>query len=316
MLFDSHSDLGAYFINRQALYKDDVVKDLIAEYQRNHVKAVIAAIFLENNEVAIAKEQAFEQIATLRAIIKKHPELHLALHAKDLEEAKENNQTAIMISLEGAEPISSPIQVALFKDLGVRFVGLTWIRRNRFADGAEAKTFMPKGGLSQEGVELVKAMEEENMVIDLSHLSDEGIHDVFEHFSGPLFSSHTNARAINNIPRNHPDEILKEISNRGGVVGLNIASFIVNNEKTPTLEDLSHHLLHMIKVCGEDQVVLGFDFCNKLFNNPYIKEKATDVLVDYDDATEYLTSLQGTLSDDVIEKIAYHNMARFLKERL
>lgn len=316
MMIDAHSDLGAYFVNELALKESEIVQNLIDEYQRNHVHGVISAIFLENEQVASAKEEAFNQLATLKAITKKHPELKWSTSFSDYEMAKKNNATSLFLSLEGAEPISNPLQVSVFKEMGVRFIGLTWIRRNRFADGAEAKVFKPKGGLSFEGIELLKAMEEEQMILDLSHLADEGIEDVFKHYKGSLFSSHTNARKVNNIPRNHPDDILKEISNRGGVVGLNIASFIVNNQKKPTLEDLTHHLEHMVNICGEEGVVLGFDFCSRIFDKPYIKEKATDVLCDYDDASSYLKSIAPTLGDSLIESISYKNMERFLKENL
>lgn len=316
MIFDAHSDLGAYFVNERAWQEKAVMTELLEEYKRNDVKGVISAIFLENNQVASAKEEALNQLATLKIIAKNNPEIALVSTFKEYEEAKKRNQTGIFLSLEGAEPVSSPMQLSLFKDMGVRFIGLTWIRRNRFADGAEARDFLQKGGLTPEGVALIKTMEEEKMILDLSHLCDEGIKDVFLHYKGALFSSHTNARKINNIPRNHPDEVLKEISDRGGVVGLNIANFIVNNERDATTEDLTNHLKHMVNVCGEEGVVLGLDLCSKLFDHPFVKEEASDVLADYDDTTKYLEELQSTFSDDFIEAFSHKNMERFLKENL
>ena len=88
------------------------------------------------------------------------------------------------------------------------------------ADGCDFTGNAKKGGLTDFGQMLVKEAESLNMIIDLSHLSDEGVDDVLSITSCPLIASHSNARAVAHNNRNLKDEHLKEIARRGGVVGL------------------------------------------------------------------------------------------------
>ena len=93
-------------------------------------------------------------------------------------------------------------------------------------DGCDFTGNAKKGGLTDFGQMLVKEAESLNMIIDLSHLSDEGVDDVLSITSCPLIASHSNARAVAHNNRNLKDEHLKEIARRGGVVGLNACSII------------------------------------------------------------------------------------------
>ena len=97
-----------------------------------------------------------------------------------------------------------------------------------------------------------------NMIIDLSHLSDEGVDDVLSITSCPLIASHSNARAVAHNNRNLKDEHLAEISRRGGVVGLNACS-IINADAGSTADrrQMLTHLDHMIEVMGEQHVGFG-----------------------------------------------------------
>ena len=117
---------------------------------------------------------------------------------------------------------------------------------------------------------LVKEAESLNMIIDLSHLSDEGVDDVLSITSCPLIASHSNARAVAHNNRNLKDEHLKEIARRGGVVGLNACSIInADTGGTADRRQMLAHLDYMIEVMGEQHVGFGFDFLRSLLKEQF-----------------------------------------------
>lgn len=131
------------------------------------------------------------------------------------------------------------------------------------ADGCDFTGDLKKGGLTSFGQELLKEAESLNMIIDLSHLSDEGIDDVLSITSCPVIASHSNARAVAHNNRNLKDSHLQEIAKRGGVVGLNGCSIINANPDSPVdRSQMIAQLDHMIDVMGENHVGFGFDFCD------------------------------------------------------
>ena len=76
-------------------------------------------------------------------------------------------------------------------------------------------------GLTGTGIEFVEEMERLGMIIDVSHLNDAGIWDVFRHTKKPFVASHSNARAVASHPRNMTDDMIRELADRGGVMGIN-----------------------------------------------------------------------------------------------
>jgi membrane dipeptidase len=143
--------------------------------------------------------------------------------------------------------------------LGVRWIGLTWSRRNAAGDGvAELRT---GGGLTEFGVGLVEEMNRLGMVVDIAHLAPAGVEDVFEVCAGPVVASHANAHTLCPIPRNLTDAQLEEVARSGGVVGaVFYPAFITDGEEPATLDMLLDHVDHMVSVMGPEHVGLGSDF--------------------------------------------------------
>lgn len=104
------------------------------------------------------------------------------------------------------------------------------------------------------------------MILDLSHLSDEGVEDVLSITSCPVIASHSNSRAVAGSNRNLTDSQMREIASRGGTVGLNGCSLLTAGPGVPPDQNgLTAHLDHMTEIMGEDHVALGFDFCDSFF---------------------------------------------------
>ncbi len=186
--------------------------------------------------------------------------LCLATCAADIERAKAEGQVAGILSLEGAEGLEGDLGVLrMFYRLGVRWIGLTWSRRNQAADGVnEIRT---GGGLTEFGVQLVQEMNRLGMIVDIAHLSPAGVDDLFSICQGPVVASHANAHALCPVPRNLTDAQLERLAASGGVIGVvYVPGFITSGQSPATLDMLLDHVDHIVKVAGVDHVGLGSDF--------------------------------------------------------
>ena len=173
-------------------------------------------------------------------------------------QANEEGKVAAMLSIEGADVVEGRINMLrVYHRLGVRMVGLVHSLRNLLADGvADNRT---KGGLSQLGAEAVVELNKLGMIVDVSHLSDAGFWDVIELSKDPVVASHSNSRVICSHPRNLSDEMIRALSEKGGVMGMNFATDFVHKTK-PSLETLVDHIDHIVDLVGPEHVGLGSDF--------------------------------------------------------
>jgi membrane dipeptidase len=212
---------------------------------------------------------ALGQISALMEDIEScHGEVVLIKTKEQLQRVAKENKIGIILSFEGLDPIGNDIN--LLKVLGVRAAGLTWSRRNYAADGC---SFNPveegqKGGLTRFGVEVVKKLEEMNMLIDVSHLNDEGFWDVVKFTKKPFIASHSDVRNIHARMRNLTDEQIKVIAERNGVIGINAYKNIagVKDGEDP-VKKLADHVEYMANLVGPSHVGYGFDLCNSYYDS-------------------------------------------------
>lgn len=163
-----------------------------------------------------------------------------------------------------------------FYRLGVRMMTLTWNfpnelgfpnKRERREDGTTYLVPDQSNGLTGTGIEFVEEMERLGMIIDVSHLNDAGIWDVFRHTKKPFVASHSNARAVASHPRNMTDDMIRELADRGGVMGINFCGVFLNsrNENSPDggdsrVSDMVRHMKHIRQTGGIECIGLGSDF--------------------------------------------------------
>jgi membrane dipeptidase len=109
---------------------------------------------------------------------------------------------------------------------------LTWNNTNNWADAGRGEK--KHGGLNDFGREVVREMNRLGMLVDVSHVSDETMSDALDVSKAPIIASHSSARAVSNVPRNIPDDLLRRIAKNGGVVHINFYSgFVDTNTVTP-----------------------------------------------------------------------------------
>ena len=155
----------------------------------------------------------------------------------------------------------------------------------------------------------MKEAEDLHMILDLSHLSDEGVEDVLSITSCPVIASHSNSRAVAGSNRNLTDCQMREIASRGGTVGLNGCSLLTDQN------GLTAHLDHMTEIMGEDHVALGFDFCDSFFaddlssSTDQMPERPFDILSGaHEDLPAFLDHLrQHGYTESHLTKLAGEN---------
>ena len=263
---DGHFDLLSDVFLRRKNGEHEVIRRLyLPSFQKGNVTGIVASIFVDSCYLPYgALEIAMEQIASLHCEIRETPDcLMLCTCADDFIKAAAEGKIGILLSFEGAEPVSSPLILHAFYAAGVRGLGLAWSRRNAAADGCDFKGNLKKGGLTQLGESIVKEAESLRMMLDLSHLSDEGVEDVLSITSCPVIASHSNARALAHNNRNLTDAQMCEIARRGGIAGINGCSIITaDKNENANMDMLTAHLNYLIDQMGDEHVGFGFDFCD------------------------------------------------------
>lgn len=178
------------------------------------------------------------------------------------------------VLVECADPITNPDELEQWAELGVVAIGMAWWHQSRYAGGNGTDHTKPGNGLTDLGRELAKRMDEQNIVHDLSHLSQRASDELLSLTDKPVIASHSNSRALMGDPNSTPnqrhlaDETIIEIARRGGVIGLNLlGDFITPNMnqgkrkgERARIEDCVRHIEHVCELTNSrDHIGLGSD---------------------------------------------------------
>jgi membrane dipeptidase len=188
--------------------------------------------------------------------------------ADDLQACLDAGVFAMLLHFEGAEPLDPDGHaLEVFYATGLRSIGLTHSRRNRFAQGVPFK--FPHSpdtgpGLTEVGKDLVRQLNRHRVMIDLSHITERGFWDVAAISDAPLVATHSNAYALTPSPRNLTDRQLDAIRDSRGVAGLNFhVGFLredgARDPATP-ISRMVEHIDYMVERMGIECVALGSDF--------------------------------------------------------
>lgn len=171
--------------------------------------------------------------AVYRAVERNPRHLMIATSVADIRRAKRLGKIACLMGIEGGHAIEDSLPTLReFYRLGVRYMTLTWNNTNNWADAGRGEK--KHNGLNEFGQEVVREMNRLGMLVDVSHVSDETMSDVLDISKAPIIASHSSARAVSNVSRNIPDDLLKRIAANGGVVHVNFYSgFVDTNTITP-----------------------------------------------------------------------------------
>jgi membrane dipeptidase len=175
-----------------------------------------------------AARRTLDMIDSVYRAVERHPnDLMFATSAADIRRAKREKKIAALMGIEGGHAIENSLPTLReFYRLGVRYMTLTWNNTNDWADAGRGEK--KHNGLSEFGKEVVREMNRLGMLVDVSHVSDKTMSDALDVSTAPIIASHSSARALSNVPRNIPDDLLQRIAKKNGVVQVNFYSVFVD----------------------------------------------------------------------------------------
>jgi membrane dipeptidase len=175
-----------------------------------------------------AARRTLDMIDAVYRAVERHPnDLTFATTAADIRRAKREGKIACLMGIEGGHAIENSLPALReFYRLGVRYMTLTWNNTNDWADAGRGEK--KHNGLSDFGKEVVREMNRLGMLVDVSHVSDKTMSDALDVSKAPIIASHSSARALSNVPRNIPDDLLRRIAKNGGVVQVNFYSYFID----------------------------------------------------------------------------------------
>ena len=221
------------------------------------------ACFTSTIDPKIPAVELFErELATvLREIEKNSDIISLAYSAEDVEKNYKCGKQSAILTIEG--PAGFDFDHGLLQDLylvGFRMTTLCWNEKNPLTG-----THITGGGLTAQGREFVKTAQKMGMIVDLSHISDDGFWDVIDITDLPVIASHSNSRTICNHSRNLTDEMFRAICGTGGVAGINLYSEFLGSNAD--LDAVCDHIFHFLDLDPDGlHISLGGDLdgCDRL----------------------------------------------------
>jgi membrane dipeptidase len=200
----------------------------------------------------------FETVAgTLQTHLERSGELlGIARTPREIEDVLASGKTCGILTIENGKLLAA--NEGMFDEIeqaGVAMVTLTWNAENPLGSGHDTHH-----GLTAFGGRVVAELERRHIAVDVSHLNDEGFADVAAIARHPIAASHSNSRAICDVPRNLTDDQFRCIRDSGGVVGLNFCRSFVSDSPDPSPDELLAHVEHWLDLGGEDVIALGSDY--------------------------------------------------------
>ncbi len=268
------------------------------------------ALFVNRGKCEDATEYARKMLAFYKRELAANGDLIVPVTCyADLEKnQKAGKMSAVLTVEEGAVLKGNPALLQEFFDAGVRMLTLTWNYPNELGFPSAGDFQDAAFGLTECGREIVEAMEDKGMIVDVSHLSDAGFYDVAACTKKPFVASHSNARAVCPAKRNLTDDMIRVLGERGGVMGLNFYPDFLRENTPGKLSDVTAHVKHIVNVGGIDVLGLGSDFDGIDGNEELPGAQAMPLLED--------AFLKEGFKPSEVEKLLSGNVLRVYKEIL
>jgi len=202
-----------------------------------------------------------EMASVLREVERNADLIALAYTADDVEKNRKKGLMSAILTIEG--PAGFGFDPALLQDLynvGFRITTLGWNEKNVLTG-----SHITGGGLTEQGREYVSQAQSVGMLVDVSHISDEGFWDIMDITTAPVIATHSNSRTMCDHSRNLTDDMFLQICKTGGVAGINLYADFLGN--APTLDTVCDHIFHFLSLDPEGtHIALGGDLdgCDKL----------------------------------------------------
>ena len=276
---DCHNDLLLGVLHQKERGIADPFGDFwLPQLKEGNVKLQVLPVYVEEQfigEGSLRRSMIlFENAWQIAA--QHNSDVSLCVNARDITKAQTQGKIALVLAVEGAEAVGSSLEFFdLFFRMGVRLLSLTWNRRTMFADGVGESD--AGGKLTSLGIEAVAEMERSGIILDVSHISENGFWHVAEVAKKPFIASHSSIYALQPHPRNLRDAQVQRIIEGGGFVALNAFGAFLSD--TPSVSSMIDHVEYALNLAGSGNVGFGFDFMRDLITqvDPVLGKTLVDV---------------------------------------
>jgi membrane dipeptidase len=208
-----------------------------------------------------AVQKALDQIDAVHENVRRNSkDMAFCRTADDVRRAHSQGKIAALMGVEGGHMIGNDIRVVrIFGDLGVRYMTLSHFYNDEWADSSTDKP--AHNGLTDYGKEIVREMNRQGIMVDISHVSDKTFYDALEISKAPLIASHSSCRALCNHVRDMSDDMIKALAAKGGVIQINYEMSFIDQPYKDASDKLSGGVVAIFdrlkKECGDNEDCIG-----------------------------------------------------------
>jgi membrane dipeptidase len=259
IVLDTHDDTTQRFSSQTfELGKRNAAGSVdIPRMREGGMNAIFFSVWIDGKITGpLAIQKALDQIDEVHENVRRYSrDLMFARTAEEVRRAHSQGKIAVLIGVEGGHMIGNDIRmVRIFGDLGVRYMTLSHFHNTEWADSSTDKP--AHNGLSDSGKQIVREMNRQGILVDISHVADKTFYDALEISAAPLIASHSSCRAICNHPRNMSDEMIKALAAKGGVIQINYEMSFLDQAFKDAFESKEGGVVQamdrVMKECGPD----------------------------------------------------------------
>ncbi|HUE43786.1 MAG TPA: dipeptidase [Candidatus Sulfotelmatobacter sp.] len=259
-VIDTHDDTTQRFLSKSGFdlskrYTDGSID--IPRMKEGGMNGIFFSIWIDGKTMGPqAIQQALDQIDLVRTNVAKFPkDIVLARTAEDVRRAHAQNKIGALMGVEGGHMIGNDIHIVnIFADLGVRYMTLSHFYNTEWSDSSTDKP--AHNGLTDFGKEVVREMNRQGIMVDISHVSDKTFYDALEVSKAPLIASHSSCRAICDHVRDMSDDMIKALAAKGGVIQINYEKSFIDQAYKDAYAKATGGVVANIdnlkKKCGDD----------------------------------------------------------------
>jgi Zn-dependent dipeptidase, microsomal dipeptidase homolog len=264
IVLDTHDDTTQRFFSKTfdlAKRNPDGHID-IPRMREGGMNAIFFSIWIDGRTMGpLAVQKALDQIDAVRENVQRNSrDMVFCRTAEEVRRAQAQGKIAALMGVEGGHMIGNDIRIVrIFGDLGVRYMTLSHFYNDEWADSSTDKP--AHNGLTDYGKDIVREMNRQGIMVDISHVSDKTFYDALEVSKAPLIASHSSCRALCSHPRDMSDDMIKALAAKGGVIQINYEKSFIDQAYKDASDKVSGGVVAIFeqlkKECGDDQECLG-----------------------------------------------------------
>jgi len=264
IVLDTHDDTTQRFFSKTydlAKRNPDGHID-IPRMREGGMNAIFFSIWIDGRVMGPpAIQKALDQIDAVHENVRRNSkDMVFCRTAADIRRAHKDGKIAALMGVEGGHMIGNDIRmVRIFGDLGVRYMTLSHFYNDEWADSSTDKP--AHNGLTDYGKDIVREMNRQGIMVDISHVSDKTFYDALQVSKAPLIASHSSCRAICNHPRDMNDDMIKALAAKGGVIQINYEKSFIDQAYKDASDKLTGGVVAQFdqvkRQCGDDDECLS-----------------------------------------------------------